>query len=447
MTAGIARGFIEALRDAGVEASSGDDVATHRVDGSLAQAVAYPATLQELARLMKAASGRRLAVAPWGGGTRSALGNPLERLDVIVDLSRLNRVVEHNPADLTITVQAGITLGRLQELLGEHGQFLALDPPLPDRATLGGTLATGASGPLKWMYGSPRDVVIGMKVVQAGGTVTKSGGQVVKNVSGYDMTRLHIGGLGTLGVIAEVSLKLTPLPAGQATVVAGYGSIRQCLAAGLGIFHGDVVPLAIAAVDAAAGHRMDAPGLGGGSYLAVRLGGRPLTLERQIKECRSVCKAHGPSRIEVLGEADAAGMWRRLADYGWDERTAPVAGIRAHLPPAGVPELAEALKTLDGVDDLRPAIVAHPAHGTVLINWYQGNGAVADGAVETVLRSARQAVHRLGGKLTIERCPVAVKSSLDIWDDVGEPVAIMRRLKEQYDSQRVLNPGRFVGGI
>jgi glycolate oxidase FAD binding subunit len=261
------------------------------------------------------------------------------------------------------------------------------------------------------------------------------------------MTRLHVGGLGTLGVIAEVSLKLTPLPAGQATVVAEYANIRQSLAAGLDIFYGDAVPLAVVALDAEAGRRMDAPGLGGGSFLSVRLGGRPLTLERQIKECRSACQAHGPSRLEVLGESDAAGVWRRLADYGWDERTAPVAGSRAQLPPAAVPELAEALEALDRVEDLRPAIVAHPAHGTVLINWYRANGAVADGAVETVLRSARQAVHRLGGNLTIERCPVGVKSGLDVWDDVGEPIAIMRRLKERYDPDRVLNPGRFVGGI
>ena len=150
------------------------------------------------------------------------VGRPPERLDAVVEVSHLDAIVEHNPADLTVTAQAGIIVAGLQRVLGEEGQFLAIDPPLPDRATIGGTLASGADGPLRWHYGHPRDSVIGMRVVQADGTVTKSGGQVVKNVSGYDMSRLHIGGLGTLGVIAEVSFKLTPLPQRQATLLGGF---------------------------------------------------------------------------------------------------------------------------------------------------------------------------------------------------------------------------------
>ena len=174
-------------------------------------------------------------------------------------MSRLDGVVEHSPGDLTTTVQAGLSVARLQDSLKEHGQFLAIDPPIPDRATLGGVLAVGASGPLKWQYGSPRDVVIGMKIVAAEGTVTKSGGQVVKNVSGYDMARLHVGGLGTLGIIAEVSVKLTPLPRHtRVRVVAEYDDARRCVEAGLGVFRSDVVPLAITTFDAPAGEYIGA---------------------------------------------------------------------------------------------------------------------------------------------------------------------------------------------
>ena len=173
---------------------------------------ARPDDVAGIADALRFASRGEFAVVVWGGGTRIGLGNIPTGYDMALDVTGLDRVVDHTPGDLTATVEAGITISALQEALGRHGQFLAVDPPLPDRATLGGTLAIGTSGPLKWQYGSIRDTVIGMKVVQADGTVTKSGGQVVKNVSGFEMARMHIGALGTLGVIAEVSLKLTPRP-------------------------------------------------------------------------------------------------------------------------------------------------------------------------------------------------------------------------------------------
>ena len=215
-------------RALGAESLS-NDPAGYSIDGLHPKVVVVPNNPQQLSQAMSAAWEEGMAVAPWGGGTRMQLGNAIRRLDVIVDLSRLNRVVQHNPADLTVTVEAGITLTSLQQGLAEHGQLLALDPPLPDRASIGGTLAARVSGPLRWQYGNARDLVLGMKVVQADGMVTKSGGQVVKNVSGYDMARLHVGGLGTLGIISEVSFKLTPLPRNQATVLAAFDSGRRCI--------------------------------------------------------------------------------------------------------------------------------------------------------------------------------------------------------------------------
>jgi glycolate oxidase FAD binding subunit len=442
-----AKGLIEALKHAGGAETVGDDVAGHYVDGTRPRAVAYPTDIEMLSRVLKAAHDQDAAVAPWGGGTRTDLGNAPERLDAVIDLSGLNRVVDHDPADLTATVQAGITLAKLQETLGRHGQFLALDPPLPDRATIGGTLASGVSGPLKWQYTSPRDLVIGMKVVSPDGTVTKSGGQVVKNVSGYDMSRLHIGGLGTLGIIAEVSLKLTPLPTGQATVVAAFDTSRACLKAVLDIFRSDVMPLALTTFGRVANGLMHATDLGGMAFLAVRLGGRALALERQVRECRTVCRHHGSARIEVLDEPGATSLWRSLADFSWDDQTEPAVAGRAHLMPSKVPELVEMVEHSRYFKSMRPGIVSHPAHGTALLSWFDGDNGPSPEEAVTTLRHALDMVHQLGGKMVIERCPPAVKSSFDVWDDVGEPLAIMRNLKEQYDPRRILNPGRFVGGI
>lgn len=434
------QGFIDAL--AGTVETS-EDASSHAIEGAVARAVVRPSTTEELGQVMASASERNVAVAPWGGGTRITLGNAPERLDAVVDLSGLAGVVDHNPADLTATVQAGITISRLQEVLGEHGQFLALDPPLPHKATLGGTLATAMSGPMKWQYGSPRDVVIGMKVVQADGKVIESGGQVVKNVSGYDMARLHVGGLGTLGIIAEVSLKLTPLPVGQSTLLAIYDDVRPSVEAGLAVFHSDVMPLALTAFDGSANERMGAVDVDGKGFLAIRLGGRPLTLERQIRECRSVCEALGPSEVRLLSDDDASGVWRRLADFGWDDDTTPQIGVRASLVPTTALELAKALPTFAQGGVLEPAMVAHPAHGTALLGWYGSDENEAAGLVGEI----RDGVHRLEGVSTIERCPQDVKASIDIWDTVGDSEAVMWRLKEQYDPGRILNPGRFVGGI
>ena len=443
-TDGVAQGFMDTLE--GIVAVD-EDVAGYEIDGVRAGAVARPSTIEELGLVLQAASQQDMAVAPWGGGTRIALGNVPERLNVVADLSSLNQVVDHNPADLTATVQAGMTVGALQEVLSKHGQFLALDPPLPHRATVGGTLATAVSGPLKWQYGSPRDVVIGMKVVQADGKVTKSGGQVVKNVSGYDMARLHIGGLGTLGIIAEVSFKLTPLPAGQATVVSAYDTTRECLDAGLGVFHSDISTLALTTFDGSANERMGAVGMKGSCFLAIRLSGRPLTLERQIRECRSICSSHAPSQIEQLSEPDATSMWRKLADFGWDESTAPAIVARTSVMPTNVPGLVETLGHSEGVEAMRPAVVTDPAHGTVLMAWSADDGGPGEDEAAEMIREVKSAVHQQEGSVVIERCPSSIKSGIDVWDAAGESIEIMRRLKEQYDPKSVLNPGRFVGGI
>jgi glycolate oxidase FAD binding subunit len=427
---------------------AGDDgAAGHRVDGVTPRHVVYPADVQDLAQVLAVAAEWDLAVAPWGGGTRIALGNCPERLDLVIDLSDLNRIVEHNPADLTATAQAGTTLSALQTAFAAHGQFLALDPPLPSRATLGGTLATAVSGPLKWQYGSPRDAVIGMTVAQADGRLTKSGGKVVKNVSGYDMSKMHIGGLGTLGVIAEVSLKLIPLPAQEATLVAAFDSIEHCFGAALDVFRSDVAALAITTFDHRADQLMGASGSDDDHLLAIRLGGRPLTFDRVLRETRSICAGHNPARIEIVDEPESSRLWRSLADFGWDRATTPIIGVRAGVLPLRTPELAAALSSPGRTEGLQPAIVSHPAHGTVLAGWSYGDETPSDGTGSEVLRHATTAVQGLDGAMVVERAPESVKSGIDVWGDVGGQEVVFRGLKEQFDPKRLLNPGRFAGGI
>lgn len=406
------------------------------IDGITPQAVVSPGSTGELSELLAIANREGLAVAPRGGGTQLLLGNPISRLDVIADMSRLNGVVQHNAADLTLVVEAGITLGVLREALAEQGQFLPLDAPLPDRATIGGTLASGVSGPLKWQYGSARDLVIGMKVAQADGRITQSGGNVVKNVSGYDMARLHVGGLGTLGIITEVSFKLTPMPRQETTLLALFGSADDCRSAALGIFNSGVMPVALTAFNGPVAERLGLEGAEGYEHaLAVRLGGRPRTLRRMENEAFFTIREQ-TDRVERL-EEEAGEIWSKLADFGYDEGQKSVVSIRIALLPGVVAEAMGAVSQIEGA-----AIVAQPGYGMMSVHWFEPTESPVDRIAQL-----RAAVHELGGSLIIERAPLSVRERLDVWDYTGDSLAIMRNLKAQYDLNGILNPGRFIGGI
>ena len=355
------------------------------IDGVLPDALAEPRSVEELRSAIAEAAAHGSTVAPVGGGTRLDLGNPPASVDLIVSTKRLDRLVRHTPDDLTAAAESGITIARLQAALAEHGQYLAVDPPLPERATLGGTLAVGFSGPAKWQYGNVRDCVIGMSVVQADGKLTKSGGQVVKNVSGYDLARMHVGALGTLGVIVEASLKLTPLPRTETTLLAGYASLDAAWQAGLEVFRSPVVPLALTAFDEQAAKQFEVNMDSHAAYLAVRLGGRPLTVERQLRECRALIEKATGSLFEALDRSEASSLWKGLRDFGWSDKARPTVLLRTMTTPADGATALEALGKL-GADGASPALVGHPAHGVVHAGW---SGDVS--APRTQMRSSKHA--------------------------------------------------------
>src|SRR5437588_6125514 len=186
-------------------------IATDAVDGVLPLSVIEPATSEELAGVLKAATAAGLRVISRGGASKIDWGNPPRAADLIVSTCRLKRIIEHAWADMTATVEAGCTVGQFQQILAEHGQRLALDPLWQDRTTIGGILATNDSGPLRIRYGSLRDLVIGITLALPDGTLAKSGGKVVKNVAGYDLPKLATGALGTLGIITQAIFRLHPI--------------------------------------------------------------------------------------------------------------------------------------------------------------------------------------------------------------------------------------------
>ncbi|MCY4529947.1 MAG: FAD-binding oxidoreductase [Chloroflexi bacterium] len=440
-------GIISSLSSLSIDTVTGDAASDYSVEGKTPSVIARPVSPQGISEVMSVASEHGLSVEPLGGMTRTSLGNSPDSLDLAVDMSGVNQVLARNAADLTATFEAGITVSRVQEILAEHGQFLAIDPPLPDRATIGGTLAVGWSGPMTWQNWSPRDIVIGMRTVMADGTITKTGGQVVKNVSGYDMARMHIGALGTLGIIAEVSFKLTPLPSRQATVMATFDSDASCLGAALAVYGSGLTPLAISTLHG------QQPGAGGRGTdearpsLLVRIGGRARSVQRQIDDVASIYRQSGSAQRDVIGDNDAAMMWRRMGDYGWTEETTPVAGIRANVLPSDTPRIIQSMQDIEDSTGLAWRATTQTAQGVVDIHWLNIEGEYSTEHVRSAISRTIQAVLRTGGTAVVTHAPASMKETLDVWGETTSAIDTMRNLKRQFDPNRVLNPGRFMGSI
>lgn len=390
----------------------GDEYA---VDGLIPTFVARPRSQADVAAVLKAASEAGAAVLPRGGGTLMALGMPPARYDVSLDLSNVDALVEYEPADLTVTVEAGIEIDRLASTLRERGQMLPLGTFRDRKTTIGGVLATNLHSPgFRHMYGAARDLCIGMTVALPSGEVVKSGGRVVKNVAGYDMTKLHIGALGTLGVILQASFKVVPEPAASAS----------------GIVRGDRESLEMALQ----------------ALLEARLALRSASITREASE--------GQWRLNVGFAGSEAAVERSQREFrtiaGYSEENAPLDAasrayasvqndpvcVRAVTPVAQTAAMAAALA------DAGASVVSEPTLGSAHGSW---TDEAAVGA-ETLTSLRRRAVE-FGGALILERAPIELKRAANVWGEPRADFALIQRLKEQFDPAGTLNPGRFLGGI
>jgi glycolate oxidase FAD binding subunit len=382
-----------------------------------------PASVDEAAEAMRMLARDRLAVAFVGGGTDLDLGRPPARLDAVLHTRRLSRVREHAPSDQIVAVEAGMTLAELQRHLAPHRQRLALDPPAPERATVGGIVAANAFGPRRTRYGVARDLVIGMTVVRADGVVARGGGKVVKNVAGFDVPRLLCGSLGTLGLVAEVVFRLHPLPEASATVVFE-GLEAADVAETLPVLRDlGVEPTALAAL-----------GAGPGFTVAVRFEGFAPGVREQVE--RTLSRAGGGDRIEG---AEEAALWARHDAL----RGAGDVRAKASFAPGRLAAAIDALGPL--VSALRGGtLVLHPAVGVALVAGTLDDAAATASAVD----GARAALGPMGnGALVLAAAPAALRARTDPWGPPPPAFEVMRRLKAQLDPDARLAPGRFVGGI
>jgi len=412
------------------------------IDGITPDQICAPDSPEELARVLKKFSDEKCAIVPRGGGTMMQLGAPLARADVELSLEKFTRILDYQPENLTVRVQAGAIWDTLSAELAKHGQMVALDPPCPAQATVGGILASNASGALRVRYGSARDLVIGMQIALTDGQLLKGGGQVVKNVAGYDLPKLFIGSLGTLGVITEATFKVVPLPKNTGTLVASFENFASASEIALRVLQSKLLPLGVEVLSRAASAELR---LGNGYALVVRFGGNPRELARQLGD---VQKWSGEN--SSITNDDAA-LWARLRDFIFDPSViAPVSGRTR--PEDGSPNNDVVLK----ISVLPTRVAEISARVEQLAEKYRAEcwvQAHAFGIVYAALSSDSARIAqiteelRTNAQVTIQRAPRTLREKVDPWGPTGNDFILMQKLKREFDPNNALNPGRFVGGI
>ena len=456
---------IAALRRA-LPAGRQRDPAGYPIEGRRPAVAFAPLDRDEVAAALAAADRGGLAVVPQAGRTALAMGAPLARYDVALDLSALDRVVEHEPADLTLTVEAGVTLGALAERLAAHGQQLPLDPPGGEAVSIGGLLATGRPGPWRGHLPGARDLLLGATVALPDGTLARSGGRVVKNVAGYDLHRLHTGALGAFGVIVEAAFKLVPLPERTATVACRCAQLPQAVEMA-GTLR--ATPLAARGLALLGARAAGAAGLDPAPHVLVGLAGAERALARSEGELRRACRlAHVPHAEQLASEEPwallgaLAGPQPGGADGATSEDggdgdvreaspgdASPSAGgdgtpivLRGSLPVSRLGALVEEAEAAGF------AAWAHVAAGSLLAVAPAGDGD-ADRARVAALRAICE---EAGDALAIEAGPPALRASLGPTglgpaggESAGVALEVARELRRRFDPRATVNPGRWPG--
>lgn len=388
-------------------------------------------SVDQLADLLRGTIAAGGAVVPVGGATALGYGNVPMNVQATLSLFDLNRVLEYQPSDLTLSVEAGTTMAAVQRTLAEHGQHLAIDVPFPDRATIGGVIATATAGPRRLADGTLRDQLVGASFVRSDGSICKAGGMVVKNVSGFDLTRMFHGSLGTLAVITSVNLKVTPVPKTEASLVAQAGDIPAALALSRMLLTSLTWPTALEL-------ELD----GDAVSVAVRFTGGVAGVTQRRDETRRAMADAGMFDIQSLDADVSRHWWQSYVDAHARERPDAVQ-IQSVLRPSAVadylPRLRAALAGL--APESRMAV--SPGVASVRLTC-----AVTDDRSAEWLALLRRAAASGADAATIQYAPPRLKHDLDVWGEtLPDGVAVMRALKREMDPRGVLNTGRYVDFI
>ena len=429
--------------------------AAYAIDGRAPTLVVLPADEEQITTVLRLADAHHATVFLRGGGNHMMLGNPPERVDLVLSLQRLQQQIAYEPGDMTTTVQAGHRLADLQRTLGAQGQFLALDPPAAATTTVGGMVAANRSGPRRLLYGSARDLLLGTTVITIDGTRTKAGGRVVKNVTGYDLNKLYIGSLGTLAVLVELTFKVHPLPPGEQTLGIGFSTHADMESLTQAVMQLPLRLNSLTVVNAAAVSAIapdddlsmpDTPYL-----LLTRVEGTPQIAARQIQRITDALQHLSPigETTTQTWEDDAQTyLWRRVEEF-----SVALPATRPHsvmskisVPISNVPALCEAVQTAATQTGATWPVLAHAGHGIAYVHIPIADAAATSDALQHV-HALDACVASVQGRRVIEHAPVALKRRCDVWGSPGDDFALMRAIKQSFDPHNRLNPGRFLGGL
>ena len=404
-----------------------------------------PASAGEVAAALKRASDARQSIVIRGAGTKDGWGRPAGRIDAVLDMRRLNRILAHEHGDLTATIEAGATLADVNQALAVHGQVLPLDPPFADRATIGGLLATNDSGPLRHRYGTPRDLVIGIQLATTDGVLSKAGGRVVKNVAGYDLSKLITGSFGSLAAIVSATFKLSPLPAASKTMRIGVSDAAAVAEIVRTMMSSQLEPVAFEL-------RTNGEPRTTNDAVLLRFASLPAVVDAQIGQATAALKDCATSVAVVDGDAER-GLWHAHATEIWSSTGAIV---RASWLPAkiaaGLAELdritaglkacttitagLEACTTITaGLKACTTSVVGRAAIGAGLIR-IDGDVAAQAAAIEQLRASSTF------GNIVIVRGSLELKARVDVWGSHGDRRPLFDSLKRAFDPNGVLNAGR-----
>ncbi len=397
--------------------------AADAVAGLQPKLVVEPGTAQELAEILRLSNAAGVAVIPRGGGTKLEWGNSPARADLILSTARLTEIIEHAWADLTVSVEAGCTIQRLQETLAQHGQRLALDPLWPEKATVGGVLSTNDSGALRLRFGALRDLIIGVTIALPDGTLASSGGKVVKNVAGYDLPKLVTGALGTLGVITRAVFRVHPLP-------------RNTRAFSVSAADGvEMQQFVLAVQNSKLAHTFLQSHFSSDTspVTDILFEGTEAGLGAQETQLRKL------SALASISEASTS-TWAAREELWASADPATTAIAKISILPATLARTMKLVKRAANQHQLQWKSLMY-ATG---LGWLRLEGKA--GSLRDALQTLRIELQGQGGSLVALRRPEKMPA-FDAWGDAGDALPLMKAVKHQLDPKNTLNPGRFVGGI
>jgi glycolate oxidase FAD binding subunit len=433
-----------------VPAASVDGKPQTNVAGVVPAAQVRPTAVPELQQVASWASRRGIALAAIGGGTKLGMGNPPSRLDVVLDMRGLDSIIEYDPRDLVLTAQAGATIQKIQSVVKQDSLVLPLDPQSSDRATLGGVIACADHGPRRRQYGGVRDVVLGLKTVLPDGSLVSSGGRTLKNVAGYDVGKVLVGSLGTIGIIAEVSVRLLPLPASEELLLIRLPELEMGRRLVTRILTSPLLPSALELMSPACAALLplEQPSSPDGGYLMLMaLEGHPADVERQVRDISLLCGGLDLNGATIHRASDVGVAPRECwAAFGeLRERALAIgsgAGFRCSVPLVPLWDVARAVEERSRANEIAASYRMSCATG--YLEAYASGPAVD---LRAFAEGVRAEAEQQGGALSVVDGWSALGNDFDAWGTHRSDYGLMRAVKQKFDPEGIMNPGRLVGGL